>query len=255
MNNLGLYLNICRNAVTDDSVFAKFKSIKEYTWALEHVSQEFGLEYLEVIKDEFPNFKRYIRRFVRNDRIGNPTKYWYADVRRNVSPTTLRYVKVLSDIINNFDTLDGKDIVEIGCGYGGQCKIIHDYFKPKSYTIIDLPDVLLLAEKYVGEFGIKPILRIPQETTSTGYDFFISNYAFTEVPRAEQMFYAEHIIKHSKSGYMTCNFMIDRECGGRMRKEEIMALQDGCVIDEIPLTGSKGSSFIYLWGCHEQNDK
>ena len=239
------YLQVCRDALRKDAVFNSFRRNPDYTWVLEHVSYEQGLEYLEIIKDEAPFWLDYINLFATSDKIGDPVTYLYDVLGRKISPTTLRYIKVLSDIINNFGSLDGKDIVEIGCGYGGQCKIIHNFYKPKSYTIVDMPEVLLLAEKFLGRFGIKPILRAPQEITNTEYDFFISNYAFTEIAREHQNFYDRHIIRRSKSGYMTCNFMGDNEHGTRMSKNEVLSLRDGKVMDERPQTSP--TNFIYLF--------
>ena len=239
------YLQVCRDVAMEDAVFESFRRHPDYTEVLEHVSYGQGLEYLDVIRDGTDSLFYYINKFATSDKVGGARTYWYAELKRNLSPTTLRYIKVLYDIINNFDSLDGKDIIEIGCGYGGQCKIIHDYFSPKSYTIVDLPEVLFLAEKFLSKFGIKPILRTPQEITNTDYDFFISNYAFTEINREYQDFYTEHIIRRSKSGYITCNFMGDNEHGTRMSKNEVLSLHNGIVMEERPLTAK--TNFIYLW--------
>jgi hypothetical protein len=42
------YLEICRRAVEDDEIFAKFKSIQGYKNILEHVTPRQGHEYLEI---------------------------------------------------------------------------------------------------------------------------------------------------------------------------------------------------------------
>ena len=46
----------------------------------------------------------------------------YPDVG-TMSPTTIRYIKNVSDIINAFGT-GMKSIVEVGGGYGGLCKVM-----------------------------------------------------------------------------------------------------------------------------------
>jgi len=52
-------------------------------------------------------------------------------------------------MIELFGLLDDAKIVEIGGGYGGQCKIIYDCFEPISYLMIDLGELLKLQEKYL----------------------------------------------------------------------------------------------------------
>ena len=71
-----------------------------------------------------------------------------------ISATTARYIKNLSDLINLFGSLDGMRIAEIGGGYGGLCKIISDQFELDSYTLFDLPDCLDLSKKFLDNFGI-----------------------------------------------------------------------------------------------------
>jgi putative sugar O-methyltransferase len=173
--------------------------------------------------------------------------YWYAEINMNISPTTLRYVKVLADLISHFGNLDGLDIVEIGIGYGGQCKIINDYFVPKSYTLIDLTEVILLADKYLECHGIQnTVFQTPNWRSKTPYDLCISNYAFTEISRQNQDFYVKNIIERSAKGYITCNFLNQRMKDGAMTDDEIKKLKKtGYWISEVPLTAPHNA--IYIW--------
>jgi putative sugar O-methyltransferase len=241
------YLEVCRNATDDDELFKGFKSNPNYTWVLEHVNYQHGLEYLEVIKSEFPNFRDYIEKFATNDDIGNPMRFWFKELGLNLSPTTLRYIKVLNDLRVIFNNLDDLNIVEIGGGYGGQCKIINDFYEPKSYTLVDLPSVLSLSKKYLQRHGIENIvLRGVTEESDIRYDLCISNYAFTELDRKFQEFYRENIIKKSDRGYITCNFVTESCLDGRFSKEEILSLRDNYkTFEERPLTAP--NNFIYTW--------
>jgi len=161
-----------------------------------------------------------------------------------VSPTTLRYVKVLSDLMHLFGTLDDLDIVEIGGGYGGQCKIIYDVASPNSYTIVDLPEVMELQKKYLYYNGIDEVqFGIP--SWMHHYDLCIANYSFTEVDRQFQDLYKEKIIAISRRGYITCNFL-DQRADGSMSKAEILAMKpNAIVLPEQPLTGR--DNLIYTW--------
>lgn len=240
------YLKLCKDAVENDEVFKNFKRHPDYMMILEHVSQVVGSRYLKEIETDFPYLLQHMPRFATNDNVGNPVTFPYKEVGLNLSPTTLRYVKVLADLMNLFGRLDLMNIVEIGGGYGGQCKIIHDICQPASYTIVDLPDVLALSDKYLKHFNIKNlILRNPDDTSETHYDLCISNYAFTEIDRKYQDIYADKIIKNSDRGYITCNFFGQRSDGG-MSKDEVFALKPNYKeLPEKPLTAP--NNLIYTW--------
>jgi hypothetical protein len=240
------YLKVCKEAAQDDEVFKNFKRNPDYVPILEHVNYEQGLEYIKEIKRIVPNYfiKPFISEFIKNDKIGNPNIFYFNEIHTDISPTTLRYIKVLSDLISIFGNLDHLNIIEIGGGYGGQCRIIHDIVIPKSYTIVDLPVVLSLTGKYLKDcqYDDDIILRDPDDPSEIYYDLCISNYAFTEIDRQYQAFYADKIIKNSDKGYITCNFIAN----DNFTKDEIFALKSNHTIyEEKPLTGD--GNLIYTW--------
>ena len=240
------FRKVCGEIVENDELFKNFKSNPVYMGALEHVSYKQGEGYIEEINYDLPYIWNYLDKFTTNDKIGNPHIYYYDSLKVEISPTTLRYIKVLCDLVYQFGFLDNMNIVEIGCGYGGQCKIINDVFKPKSYTLIDLPEVLRLSDKYLKIFDINTTLRYTDDESEIPYDLCISNYAFTELDKKTQMFYVDKIIKNSARGYFTCNFMGDRESDGAMTPEEIYKLKPNSkIFPEKPLTGV--SNLIYIW--------
>jgi putative sugar O-methyltransferase len=243
MIDYSAYLEVCRTAAADEEVFKNFKRHPDYTPILEHVNYEQGMAYLEEIKREFPYLLDHIKRFATNDDIGSPYLHGFYELDLFLSPSTLRYIKVLADLMNLFGRLDDLNIVEIGGGYGGQCKIISDICVPRTYTIIDLPECLLLTEKYLLAQKVNNfILRTIGNTEIIHYDLCISNYAFTEISRAYQDFFIDKIINHSDKGYMTCNFITPEN----RTKEEIFALKSNYKIyEERPLTA--GDNLIYTW--------
>ncbi|MBU1173606.1 MAG: putative sugar O-methyltransferase [Proteobacteria bacterium] len=181
-----------------------------------------------------------MNKFAKNDAVGNPNVFYFEELKMDMSPTTLRYIKVLADLLNLFGSLDDMDIIEIGVGYGGQCRIINDIYRPRSYTLVDFKEVLLLSEKYLKEKNI--IIRFPEDTTEVHYDLCISNYAFSEMGHDYQIFYADKIIRNSDRGYITCNFIVPEN----YTKEEIIALkQNYTIYEERPLTYE--GNFIYTW--------
>jgi len=220
--------------MSNTDLFYTFRSDKAFIDMYEHVTYEQGIVYIEQTNIEI---LKYLMLFA-NDRIGSPVKYFYEDIGFEVSPTTLRYIKVLSDLVKLFGSLNGMDIIEIGAGYGGQCRVIHQMFKPKSYTIIDVPEAAKLTERYLSEFAIYPKAQFEH------YDLFISNYAFTEIARAYQDLYIEKFINKSDRGYMTCNFY--QVSGDMLTFNEILKLRDNFqILEEKPLTSP--DNFIYIW--------
>jgi len=237
MFNFEHYQNMCIATASDDRLFADFRSEKTFRDMYEHVTYENGLVYIDEAKKSFREIFEHIE-LLANDRIGNPKKYYYEEIGFEVAPTTLRYVKVMADLINQFGSLDDMDIVEIGAGYGGQCRMIHQMFQPKSYTIIDVPEANKLIERYLREFAVYPKAQFEH------YDLFISNYAFTEVARAYQDLYIEKFINKSDRGYMTCNFYMMP--GDMLTFNDIIKLKDNFdVLEEKPLTAK--DNFIYTW--------
>jgi len=259
------YFKICQDAVTDDSVFKNFKSRGGYKAVLEHVNYDEGLVYINEITREFPYLWNFIDKFSTNDNIGSPYRCSYTvsisdgekfnpvirEIKITISPTTLRYIKVLADLMNIFGRLDAMNIVEIGGGYGGQCKIISDVAEVASYTLIDRHEALALSEKYLNCNNVSNvILRQPEDVSQIHYDLCISNYAFAEIQREYQNIYAENIIKNSDRGYMTCNIFGYGDINEPMTKEEIIALkEDSRVLPEIPLTAV--NNIIYVWGMNK----
>ena len=205
------YKDICHKASLDDNIFKCFKVAKGYADILEHVSKDQGEMYRQNITINFPEYIDYIEFFKKNDVYGNPNTYEYENIGK-ISPTTLRYVKVLSDLKSLYKSLDGFNIIEIGVGYGGQCKIIKDYFNVSNYYLVDLKEVLSLSRRYLSELNVKNLefIDVDQvQNLNKNFDLVISNYAFTELEKSIQDIYINNILSKSNRGYITCNFISD----------------------------------------------
>lgn len=201
------YAKFCKLAASDDEIFQTFKRHSSYQEVLEHVSYEVGLQYLDIIVNEYPELINHFDKFRKNDSLGNPNIYHYGKYGW-FSPTTLRYIKTAGDLKKRFGKLSNLHIVEIGGGYGGLCKIISDLDGFASYTIIDLPESNQLARKYLGKSDIRNLFFIDnhQLSKTRSYNLVISNYAFSEIDQVEQAEYIKHVIKPTPNGYMTMNF-------------------------------------------------
>lgn len=241
------YPSICIMASQDDEVFNRFKTISEYTQILEHCSVNYGFDCLKIIKEENPQLleEPYLSKFMENDKFGGASVFNYGDLI--ISPSTIKYIKILSDLINIFGDLTNYKIAEIGGGYGGQCKIIQDYFNIKDYHIIDLSEVNMLSNKYLNKLAVKKFRTSDLDSLNTeNYDLVISDYAFTELNREVQDVYNTKIIKGSRNGYMNCNFIYHLMNFPHYNKQELLELNKNIkVIDEKPL--SAPDNFIICW--------
>lgn len=250
------YPAVCYMAAKSEHFFKKFRRNPTYNDVLEHVSQKQGQEYLEVIKrnDKLVFTDADWNNFFQNDLYGNPVTFSYEinGQTKEVSPTTLRYVKVLQDIVTLFDTSQFKAIAEIGIGYAGECRMLTSYLnKVEKYSLFDLPEVLVLAEKYLGKFGKAIIDKISfvdgtQINAEGNYDFVISNYAFSELVRDVQDIYLEKVILKSQAGYITWNTLSYDVLGGYSLEELLEKIPGSSTIAEEPLT--KENNCIIIWG-------
>ena len=235
------FKNLCKNACENENIFNEFKSNPAFTEILEHTTYEQGVEYIKEIEKNLKINLSLIESFKTNDDQGSPRQYFYSHPYGKLSPSTLRYMKVLNDLILLFGDLNNFSIVEIGVGYGGQSKIIQDSFKIKEYNYVDLPEVLDLTKKYLNKFDYKNLnfldfTNLPEKK----YDLIISNYAITECSQEIQDLYVEKIISKSKHGYITGN-----DIGGFFniknytKNDWLLKLPNVKITDERPLTHDK----------------
>lgn len=240
------YLDICKQAVQDDEVFNHFRRHPVYCGMLEHVDHSLGVGYISEIKKHTPYLLRELAKFAESDKLGDPYIEYFSEIDMEICPSDLRYIKVVSDLSYLFGNLNGLDIIEIGGGYGGQCKMIFDVFQPRSYTIVDEKDALDLTRKYLEAFGIQATYLEPSQVGGVDYDLFVSNYAFTEVDRVFQDLYAREVISKSKRGYITCNWFGFRKEHNALEQSDVAKLKSaGRFIPEEPLSGE--NNIIYLW--------
>lgn len=200
----GDYPEFCQKAANDEKIFSSFRRNPNCLAIVETVTECQGQEYLNVIKSEYSELICHFSKFKENDCIGDPITFDYPPFGK-FSPTTLRYIKVAGEIRKLFGDISNLHIVEIGGGYGGQCKILSDLCGFASYTIIDLPKANSLAKKYLQKGGVKGVVFIDCNTIpSLGhFDLVISNYALCEIDKRNQILYINKLLKQIPNGYMT----------------------------------------------------
>lgn len=247
----GGYIAFVEKTLTDQKLFSDFKKSTTYQEILEHTSEEQAREYLKVIADQTPEFMKDLKRFSINDLIGGANVVEFTEDCK-LSPSTLRYVKVASDLVHLFGAdLNGARVAEIGVGYGGQRLILDQVYRFHCYEMFDLPPVLALVSKYLEAHLLESSYATKTLNTHTGdqdYDLVISNYAFSELPAVVQRKYMEKVLKKSTRGYLTMNSGVSGGLysEGRMTLEEIQYfIPSSKVIEEKPYTYN--GNYILVW--------
>jgi len=195
-----------------------------------------------------------LSRFKSNDSVGKPRKYNFNGYGV-FSPTTIRYISVAEEIRTLFGEKLTGQFIEIGAGYGGQYLVFSKFYAIQKYSIFDLQEVQLLIRTY---------LKGVAQTTNVEYvdlesfrvnegTIIISNYAFSELPKALQIEYIEKVMRHCKFGYLIMNSGKSNLTGrssGKLSLDELqMLLPKFEIFDEIPSTSE--DNYVIAWG-HRQ---
>lgn len=204
------YIDICKKAVDDDEYFQKFKNDPMYRVVLEHLDPGQGAYYLECIERSSLRLSSELEKFSINDTLGKPkdiVPVQGLDGKQIlITPSTIRYVKVLADLLFEFGSLDGMKIIEVGGGYGGQALVISQDCNFDSYHLIDLEDPANLAKKYLSHFKIENVgIYTPDALPDMDFDLVVSNYAFSEVAKSTQDLYIDKVLSRCARGYITWN--------------------------------------------------
>jgi len=209
----GSYPSVCLLASKDDFFFNTFKQNPTYTLILEHTSYYYGNEYLNILKSRYSknDLINLINKVKINDNFGSASiqKFTIENEDIYVSPSTLNYSKVWSDICNLFGNRTDLKVCEIGGGYGGQATVAYNFTGFKQWDIVDLAEAAALQNRYLNHLGVKNANAYSFKELNKllpEYDLCISNFAFSEVQRDLQEIYINEILLKSKNGYMIMNF-------------------------------------------------
>jgi len=197
------YTDALKRASEDDIVFNWFRREPGVREIVEGMPDCVGFGYHAKLKGtEF--FAGNLEKIQQNDKVGGPRLFLIEG--QAFTSTTLRYAWNVHDMHLNGVLLDGANVVEVGGGYGGLCRMIHAFHTPKSYTVVDLPEALALAKRYLGAYGITNVAYVSAfEYGELPVDAFISNYALTELTKNVQVGYVDKLMKRAASGYVTYN--------------------------------------------------
>ena len=156
-----------------------------------------------------PETKYYFNKFFSSQTVGDPDLL--PGLLGLIDIGIFRYALVLYNLDAKFGTLDNLNIVEIGGGYGEQCKVINDIYNFNSYTFYDLSETNNVIEKYLSNFDITGEVKYKTQSDllddNQSYDIVISNYAFSELNKDTQDLYIKNLLSKCKGGYITYSWM------------------------------------------------
>jgi putative sugar O-methyltransferase len=243
------YQNAVSTINANSRAMRRFRRVYDYREILEHVDYSLGRKYIEHANLNDPQVWSSLNEFKRNDLLGNPRTFYFEEIGR-ISPTTLRYIAVATDIRREFGNSKLTRIVEIGGGYGGQAAILLRLNMWEEYFIFDLPEVQDLIQQYLSFIGIG-MIDFPKISTpnSHEYDLVISNYAFSELPRKIQDEYLDKVILKARRGFMLMNSGKSDATGrsdGKISVEELRRIIPNLrELPEIPLTSP--DNYLLVW--------
>jgi putative sugar O-methyltransferase len=244
----GLYVAFVQKAVRDYDAFRNFKRHPSYRSVLEHTTQDEGAKYLAILREEGAHLLERIESLRANDSIGNPFTFDYPGIG-SISPSTLRYMKVASDLQRFFGDDLGAKVAEIGVGYGGQMFVNDRVFAIRAYHLFDLPPVLQLASKFLESFILSGSYRLSTLNQHEGdeiYDLVVSNYAFSEFPETLQRAYIAKILAKARRGYLTMNTGREKTKNKLSLAELRDLLPPFEIFEERPQTAA--TNYIVVWG-------
>ena len=212
------YLEACRSFASSDAEFNRFRSNSSFGVILEGGSQQTlqgNLESLAQLGAEdwfVDNFDE----FVLNDSVGGPTLYEVSPYGI-LSPSIAQYALQLYEISQALKEGPVSAVVEVGGGYGGLARMFAAHLKPEKYVLIDHPEVLQVARRYLSHFELKTQFEfvscfdLGPLKSATGIDVFISAAALAELSLEQQIAYNNSLICKSNFFYLTYNTLHLRE--------------------------------------------
>jgi len=203
------YVDFIERCIQDEEIFKTFRGESAYKDILEHINDDLSQKYYFSLREKLTH-KEIVSlcKVIKN--IGNPYQMKFG--KSSLNPTTLRYINVALDLKKKFPNKDFKKIVELGAGFGGQALILREFYNIENYHFIDLPQVNQLIQKFIllhkpsFEYSFSQIETFKE---SQNYDLFLSNYAFSELPKKLQIKSIKNVTSKVKSGYMIVNNFSD----------------------------------------------
>jgi hypothetical protein len=238
--------------LAEDKNFSSFRTHKMILRVIEGTPKYAGKHAIRKAKKR--NSQIFMKEFAKSENVGSPLNtlpLMALNTKLRLSPTTARYINNLNNMDDVFCLETLTRIVEIGGGYGGEQKIISDFFKlsnfaPPEYLTFDQEASFPLIRKFLEVFDYKlKIARLTDTFKADSDTLVISNAAFSEMDSELQTLYFSSVIRHAKYGYFISNFEShSRTFGGWSNEEFLRQLHAAGKYDAEIL---RADNFLTVW--------
>jgi hypothetical protein len=102
-----------------------------------------------------------------------------------LAKNTQLHIYELNLVTKAFGKIDGWNIVEFGGGYGNACKVFQELANIDSYTLVDTPQMLRLAQRFLDEYKVEAELITcyrMEQVFDKEYDLFFAATCLSEMP-------------------------------------------------------------------------
>jgi len=213
------YLASCRQMVSSDEEFKVFRSNSRFGSILEGGSPltlESNLRRLKKLGG-MDWFKEQSDNLFENDKVGMPSRFEVSEIG-TVSPSVVQYACQFWEIKCHLgDTRLPNTVLEVGGGYGGLARILSSQWTPKKYILVDLPEVLAVAERYLSNFDIETEFEFiscfdaDAQTSIPEIDLFISCSALAELSVQQQERYNSLLLLKSSNFFLIYNTLHEKK--------------------------------------------
>lgn len=144
---------------------------------------------------------------LKNTNLGNPTSIKFNKIEVNID--YLLGIEEFTFIVDNLNELEYTSIVEIGAGFGRTAHTFLQLSKSiKKYTIIDLPEMIILSKKYLKivldkeDFEKINFYEVGEDIKEIHSDLVININSFQEMNSIVIDEYYENIVSNTKYLYL-----------------------------------------------------
>lgn len=206
------FLDSCLKMASSPEAFEEFRRDGGLRPILEGGSQATLNGNLRRIMDSGGNdwLRANLGDFKKNDEVGRP--FVFSKTGLGVlSPSVVQYASQLWDIVRHLKPKNLNRVVEVGGGYGGLARILSSQLGPKEYVLVDHPNVLALAQRYLGHYNLGTCFRYVScfDTKSMEQlgpiDLFVSVAAMAELSQTQQELYNILLLKRAESFFVLYN--------------------------------------------------
>ena len=209
------YINDVNRIISDDNTFNNFKRYSYYNSVIGY-SEPLCVQncYKTILKH--PDVVINISKFLLQEEIGNSDKYCFAPDKsgNKISGNLIRNIETICLLKEAFGDLNNKNILEFGCSFGQLTGcILVQWPDVKCIHLIDLPEVLKLAEKYLSKIPNIDVKKInfKEPEPSVVMDVAISEYGLSEItPETIEEYYNKYF-KSSDNIFLRSNITKDVE--------------------------------------------